>query len=218
MSEGSVFVRGDGRVCGKYTDANGKTRYLYGKNKTEVSRKLRQALKDRDEGITPGDGKVTVAAFLELWLEDMKDVVSRRTWLNHESMVRLHINPAIGTKKLAKLFPKDVHGMYRSSGLSRRVHVTLNRALKDAVTWQYIPRNPASDVKPPRELAKQEKDVLTPEQVKHLLETVRGDKLEGVYVLGALCGLRISETLAVRVEDIDLQAGTLKVERSVWRN
>jgi len=68
MSEGSVFVRGDGRCCAKYTDARGKTKYLYGKSNPEVRKKLRQALKDRDEGITPGDGKVTVAAFLDLWL------------------------------------------------------------------------------------------------------------------------------------------------------
>jgi hypothetical protein len=53
LSEGSVFVRADGRTCAKYTDAKGKTRYLYAKTKPEVRRKLRQALRDRDEGIIP---------------------------------------------------------------------------------------------------------------------------------------------------------------------
>jgi uncharacterized protein YcgL (UPF0745 family) len=47
VSEGSVFVRGDGRVCAVYKDAKGQTRYLYAKTKTEVRRKLRQALSQR---------------------------------------------------------------------------------------------------------------------------------------------------------------------------
>jgi len=224
MSEGSVFARADGRACAKYTDAKGKTRYLYGKSKPEVRRKLRQALKDRDEGVTPGDGKVTVAAFLDLWLEDMRDVVSRRTWLNHESIVRLYLKPTIGAKKLARLSSKDIHGMYKTKGANvsigrvRQIHVTLNRALKDAVSWQYIPRNPACNVKPPKEVAHQEKDVLTPEQVKQLLAACRGDRFEGVYVLGATCGLRLGEALAFRYEDIGLEVATLKIQRTLWRN
>ena len=53
MSEGSDFVHGDRRACAVYKDAKDKTRYLYARTKTEVRRKLRQALKDRDEGIVP---------------------------------------------------------------------------------------------------------------------------------------------------------------------
>ena len=43
-SEGSVFQRADGKWCAKWKDAQGKWRYLYASTKTEVRRKLRQAL------------------------------------------------------------------------------------------------------------------------------------------------------------------------------
>ena len=36
MSEGSVFMRGDGRVCAVYKDAKGMTHYLYAKTKLPV--------------------------------------------------------------------------------------------------------------------------------------------------------------------------------------
>ena len=39
MSEGSVFMRGDGRVCAVYKDAKGKTHYLYAKTKPETRRR-----------------------------------------------------------------------------------------------------------------------------------------------------------------------------------
>src|SRR5215208_669057 len=147
MSEGSVYQRKDGRWVAKYKDAHGTWRYLYRKTKAEARQALRQALKDRDEGISPN--KITVSAFLNSWLEDVRNSVSYRTWLNHEGIVRLHLNPAIGPKRLAKLSPKDIHGLYKdklTNGLSRgrvrKIHVTLNRVLKDAVLWRYINRNP----------------------------------------------------------------------------
>ena len=39
-SEGSIYKRKDGRWCGKYTDANGETRYVYAKTKAEVRTNL----------------------------------------------------------------------------------------------------------------------------------------------------------------------------------
>jgi integrase len=206
----------------KYKDIQGTWRYLYRKSKTEAKQALRQALKDRDEGISPNS--LTVGAFLDSWLDDMQDTVSHRTWLNHECIVRLHLNPTIGAMRLAKLSPKDLHNLYRakladglSRGRVRKIHVTLNRALKDAVRFRYISRNPAAEVSPPKEYQR-EIHVLTPEQVKRLLTAARGDRLEAAYVLPATVGLRQGECLALRYEDIDFKLGTLKVRRTVWRN
>jgi integrase len=112
LSEGSVFVRTDGRACAKYTNARGQTRYLYAKTKPEVRRKLRQALRDRNEGIIP-PSKMTVGVLLDEWLEDIRDDVSRRTWMTREGFVRNHIKPAIGTTKLAKLTADDAYRLYR---------------------------------------------------------------------------------------------------------
>ena len=67
------------------------------KSKGEAKKALREALKLCDEGIIP-PSKLTAAAMLDEWLEDMRDDVSRRKWLNREGFVRLHIKPTIGTK------------------------------------------------------------------------------------------------------------------------
>ncbi len=222
MSEGSVYQRRDGRWVAKYKDARGTWRYIYRKTKAEARQALRQALKDRDEGISPN--KITVSAFLDSWLEEVRNSISHRTWLNHECIVRLHLIPAIGAMRLAKLSPKDTHALYKdklaeglSRGRIRKIHVTLNRALKDAVRWRYISRNPAAEVTPPQEYQR-EMDVLSVQQVKQLLSAARDDRLEAAYVLPATVGLRQGECLALRYEDIDFDKGTLKVRRTVWRN
>jgi integrase len=222
VSEGSAFQRADGRWVAKYRNAGGRWRYVYRKSKGEARKALRQAFKDRDEGVSPSS--MTVVAFLDSWLEGMRDLVSLRTWLNHEGIVRLHLKPTIGSKRLARLTPKNVHKLYKakladglSPGRVRRIHVTLSRALKDAVRWRDLSRNVAAEVTPPKEYRRVIR-VLTPQQVKQLLDAARGDRLEAAYVLPATCGLRQGECLSLRFEDIDFARRTLKIKRTVWRN
>ena len=154
-------------------------------------------------------------------MEDRRDTVSARTWRVQESMVRNRVNPYIGDVRLCKLTPADVRSMYRSllsDGLTPstvgRVHAILKQAMRDAVRDKHIRDNSLEDVKAPKQERK-EKYVLTPEELRRLLETVRGGRFEGVFCLCSLVGLRIGEALALRCEDVDLERGTITVERTL---
>ena len=211
--EGSVYRRKDGRWVAQYRDARGKVRYVYGKSRGEAKKALRAALADRDEGYVPAD-KLTVGLYVEGWMEDRRDTVSARTWRVQDSMVRNRVNPYIGDVRLCKLTPADVRGMYRSllsDGLTPspvgRVHAILKQTMRDAVRDKHIRDNPLEDVKAPKQERK-EKHVLTPDELRRLLETVRGGRFEGVFYLCSLVGLRIGEALALRYEDVDLERGT----------
>jgi integrase len=212
MSEGSVYRRKDGKWCAKYKGTDGTWKYLYRKTKTGAKQALREALRLRDEGTAPVGNK-TVGALLDAWLQELEGTVSRRTWVNRECTMRVHLKPKLGNKRLSKLTPDDISGLYRSKlaeGLAPSYAKRLHIILKQALLAKYM-----SSVKPPKVPSK-EMEVLTKEEVLHLLETVRGDRFECVYVLGALCGLRIGECLALRWEDIDLVRGTLTVRRTLW--
>jgi integrase len=222
MSEGTVFQRSDGRWCAKYKDARGSWRYLYRKSKGEARKALRAALKDRDEGIVP-PSKMTVGVYLDEWLEDMRGTVSHRTWVTREGFVRNHIRPAIGTKKLSTLTADDAGRLYKrklAEGLAtssvKRIHELLKQGFREAVRLNYISRNPLDDVRPPKQHTR-EMEVLTLQQVRRLLGTVRGQRWEDVFVLGAACGLRIGEALSLRYEDLDLAEGTISIRRTLWK-
>jgi integrase len=222
LSEGTVFHRSDGRWCAKYKDIRGKWKYLYRKSKGEAKRALRQALKDRDEGIVP-PSKMTVGALLDEWIEDMREDVSHRTWLNREGFVRLHIKPAIANTTLANLTADDAQKLCRqktrqglASSSVRRIHELLYQALRYGVSSKYISRNPLDDVTPPKATYR-EIHVLKAEQVRRLLDTVRGNRWECVIVLGAVCALRIGEALSLRHEDVNLMEGTISIRCTLWK-
>jgi len=133
-TEGSVYQRKDGRWCAQYRDAKGKVRHLYRKSEAK------QALKDRDQGIVP-PSKMTVDALLDEWLDELKVNVSRRTWFNRESLVRVDVRTTPGDTRLSKLDAKSVRGLYRakladglSSGTVKRIHVIINQAMRHTVS------------------------------------------------------------------------------------
>ncbi len=222
-SEGCVFRRKDGKWCGKWKDASGKYRYLYRKTKAEAKTALRQALRDRDDNIVPAD-KLTLDDALDQWLDDMRDSVSLRTWTNRESLVRIHVKShSVGSRKLCKLSPEHLRSFYReklvtlSPSTVGRLHDVIKKACNEQVhEYKRLRSNPANDVKPPKNHTR-DMDVLKPEQLTRLLETVRGSRYEGIIVLGAVCALRIGEALSLRYEDIDLDAGTISIRRTLWK-
>ena len=94
------------------------------------------------------------------------------------------------------------------------IHVTLHKALKQAVNDGLVSRNVTEGVKPPQ-LRREEIRPLSPEQVKVLLEAARGDRLQALYVLAIHTGLRQGELLGLKWNDVDLEAGTLHVRRTL---
>jgi integrase len=92
------------------------------------------------------------------------------------------------------------------------VHVLLHKALKQAVDDGLLPRNVTEAVKAPRQ-SRKEILALNPEQARAFLQTTRGDRLEALYVLAIHTGLRQSELLGLKWEDVDLEDKGLSVRR-----
>jgi integrase len=179
--EGSVYRRKDGRCMGEYVDANGKKRYVSGKTKPEVRQKLRKLLEDRDAGIAHDSKGLTVERYMDRWLESIQDKVRPGTYKPYEAIVRLHIKPTLGSTKLDKLTALQLEKLYRqklNEGLSARrvryIHVTVHKALKDAVRLQLLSRNVADAAIPPRPV-KQEIEPLTQDQMRSLLDASKSD-------------------------------------------
>lgn len=222
--EGSVFTRKDGRVVGAWEDANGKTRYMTSTkmSKAEMSKAIRKKLQERDEGIAHDSEGLTVERYMERWLEAIRGNVRPGTFKPYEAIVRLHIRPTLGKTKLDKLNAMQLEKLYRQkldAGLSPRrvryIHVTIRKALKDAVRLQLLARNVADAAIPPRQV-KSEIEPLTQDQMRSLLDTSRDDKLNALYVLAITTGMRQGELIGLQWKDIELDGGTLRVNRSVY--
>jgi integrase len=223
--EGSVYRRKDGLWVGQYvikTSDGTKTKYIYSKSRKEAVDKLTKAIAERDSGLVYDCGSLTVEEYLDKWLDGIKGTVRERTWQRSEEIVRLHLVPTLGKSRLDSLNSLQVQTLYRSkldSGLSSRtvqtIHATLHKALKQAVRWQLIPRNVTEAVEPPK-ASKMEIKPLDEKQAKGLLKAARGNRSEALYVLAVTTGMRQGELLGLQWKDVDLDSGTLRVNRTIF--
>jgi integrase len=226
---GSVYPRKnrDGKIIsyrGSYFTTDGKRRYVSAKRKSDAERSLREAMTDADRGLVFDASNQTVSWYMTRWLEDFaKANLAPRTYHNYKLQIREHIIPAFGKMKLSKLDTPNIQALYTvklRDGLKpssvRYIHAVLHCALKKAVELRLIPRNPAASARPPK-IRQEEITPLDAQQARLLLEAAKDDRFECLYILSLMCGLRMGEALGLKWMDIDLEAGTLRVQRQVQR-
>jgi len=205
-----------------HTAEGPKRKYIYGKTRQEVAEELSKALSDRASGFVFDAGTLTLGRYLDSWLShSVHGSVRQRTFERYEQIARVNIKPTLGRMKLKALTPTHVRGLYQEKlddGLAPRtvqyIHTTLRKALNEAVQDGLIPRNATDAVKAPSP-AKKEINPLSPEQARAFLEMASGDRFEALYVLAIHCGLREGELLGLKWDDLDLEAGTLSVRRTL---
>ena len=221
--EGSIYRRKDGRWVGQY-EVNGKRRYVSGTTRAEVAKNLTKAIAERDAGLVFDAEGLTVGEYLARWLDTVRDTVKGDTWAGHEINVRVHLSPALGSTKLVKLNPFQVQSFYRrklddgqSPASVLKIHGTLAKAMKAAVRWRLLPLNPCDGVTPPRP-SKANVEALEVQEVKDLLRAAEGTDLYPLWVTLATTAVRIGEALALRWDDVGLDARTLRVSGTLGRD
>ena len=97
----------------------------------------------------------------------------------------------------------------------RQVH-PLSGSLRSAVRWGWLTVNPAVSTRPPP-LRHQPEPVPTPAEVQKMIRGAeREDSDMAVLItLAAITGARRGELCGLRWGDVDWDAGTLAIERSV---
>ena len=228
--EGSISKRKDGRWWGRYTvhtPSGPKQKAVYGRTRADVAAKLRKAMADIDSGMFFDAGNVTLGEYLDRWIEDCmgplvnQGRVEHSTYVRYAGIVRNHIKPTLGRKKLKDLGRVEVRRLYNSKSkeLAPRsvdyIHVTLQKALSQALKDDLIPRNVAEGERPRSSRNRKEVRALSPIQVRALLEAARGIRNEVLYAVAVHTGLRQGELLGLKWADIDLDSRRLSVRRAL---
>jgi integrase len=118
---------------------------------------------------------------------------------------------------IQKLRPVNLSEFYATllrSGLAPRtvghVHRVTHRALDQAKQWDVVKDNPAASVSPPR-VTRKEVVILQPAEAKAPLRALEGKWLYMIAAMALATGMRRNELLALRWQDVDLDAACVRV-------
>ncbi|PAE35422.1 hypothetical protein CHI06_23520 [Bacillus sp. 7884-1] len=165
---------------------------------------------------------------MDYWLDNhSKSNTAPRTHENYHYMITQHIKPILGHIKISKLQSSHLQEYYAQklsggkldgNGLSaqsvKHHHRLISKALKDAMRWEFIIRNVAAVITPPK-TKKVEMQTWDNEQVKAFLEAAKSSPYFPIYFTAINTGMRRGEVLGVRWQDIDFDNKVIYVRQSL---
>jgi integrase len=206
-------------------DATGRRRRVKrkGRTKAEVKDKLREVVDDLEAGVSAAASYTVQEAVADFLNHGMKGK-SPQTVANYRSIADHHLIPFIGAANLKKLTADELDTWLddRAEELSTRtlrlVHQILERAIRHAQARDKIRRNVASLVILPEGQEGRPSRAMTMDQAVSVLDQVgpgSQHRLAAYVVVSLLAGIRTEEARALTWAEVDLDAGTVAVCRSV---
>ncbi len=188
-------------------------------------KRAKQALRDMLTAIHKNeytiDDNQTVGDYMLSWLGQWKSQVAVTTLETYGYAVHKQIIPCLGNILLNNLKPISIQQMYDKlldQGLSpktiKNVHGVLHKALEQAVKMQFITKNSAAAVSPPRYIRK-EANTLHKPNLGEFIEAVDKSSFRVPILIALATGMRRGEVLGLRWDDVDFDRNIIIVRRSI---
>ena len=199
-------------------------------SKREAEDELAKVLGSLATGVHIDASKMLLSDFLRSeWLPAIRATIRPTTYSSYACHVETHIIPTLGRLPLKKITGANINVFYAkllargeqegertmSPSTVRRIHATLHRAMRDAVRWNKIARNPVDSADPPRALGfDREMKIWRAEELKAFLAAERDSRLYPLWLTLATTGMRRGEVLGLTWDDVDLEVGRLAVTKT----
>jgi integrase len=167
----------------------------------------------------------TVGDLLDQFLEHAGSMRRSPTTLReYQRLAEKVIRPELGRIKLSKLTVKDLDKLYAKLTARgnqpltvRHVHALIAAALHQAERWDLVDRDVSQRASPPP-LYRAEVTALHADEVRRIIAAANEVEpaLAKMLLLAALTGARRGELCALRWDDLDWEAGTLSIARSLY--
>lgn len=187
-----------------------KTMKASGRTKTEAKNKLKEILRDLDDGTVTNTPNYTVADAVNDFLRFGLAGRSEGTVKYYTSLANTHVIPDLGKRKARELSATDVDiwltskSKHLSTRTLRGIRSVLLRSLKRAQARDMVKRNVVQLCDVPQGRAGRPSKSLTLEQAIAVLKAAETSPLRAYIVLSLLIGARTEEMRALRWARVDL--------------
>lgn len=216
------------KVIGKKLDGTPVLKPFYGKTKTEAEEKANAYIEKMEKGIIETD--LSFESMMHKWLFDFlygSSSIKSSSFARYDSIYKKYIkNTEIGTIDLVKIntFQLQEYCNELSKNHTYNQIATVRSVLVTFFNWcikqEFIIKNPASNIvvkgNKANKLTKQKTavEILSNEEIKLIKNYVKETPFELLFLLDLSTGLRQGELLALNWDDIDIEKGTLKVNKA----
>jgi len=189
-------------------DADGKYVAIYAATPALLEEKILEAQELISQAAYRRDNPL-VRDYAEKWLTMQSAHVRQTTLVDYTSCVKIYIVGTIGDMYMADVRPDDVklaivEASKKSNSIYRKTQMLFKSIFQSAVESGIIDKNPCENLNPKGGKEPKGKTALTDEQMKILLESIKGLPVETFVMLGLYAGLRREESLGLKWENVFL--------------
>lgn len=213
---------------------NGRRKYASGKNKTEVSEKLRQLKRQAEDGFIQKGRSPKLADWLTHWLDStapLEDLAaskrakrhSLKTDADYRKIIKLYLPSWLGSVTLAKLQPDHLEDLYRdmaAKGLEQstiyKLHSIIRASLTLAAKRGHVPLNAAKNVvSPPQPTAAKKQAPYTRAEQQAIRTVLAESRSRARWEMALTLGPRPGEVLGLEWSHINFSERSIKIEQQV---
>jgi integrase len=182
-----------------------------GRTKTEAKAKLKEVLRDYEDGLAIAPSGYTVANAVNDWLAYGLAGVDGETVSKYTILCRTHVIPALGARKLRDLSADDVDRWLAdkaktlSTSTLQVIRSCLNRSVKRAMARDKVKRNVVELCSVPKGQPGRPSKALTLVQAEAVLNAAARTSLHAYVVVALLTGARTEELRALTWDHVDLK-------------
>ena len=164
--------------------------------------------------------------YMKHWLKMIKASVEETTYNGYNGIINGRMTDYFKNKNitLQNIKPKHIQEFYQyllEDGLSgntvKHYHANIRKALQSAMKTDIIPSNPADKVDLPK-IQEFSPQFYTSDEVKILLNSVQGTKLEIPVMIDCFYGFRRSEVIGLKWSAIDFENKTITINHIITQS
>ncbi len=181
-----------------------------GRTKTEAKNKLKELIREHDDGLAAVPRSYTVADAVTDWLDYGLTGRSSNTIETRRILANQHVIPALGARKLSELSAEDVDrwlaekAQTLSTSTLQSIRSILSRALARAQARDKVKRNVVLLCATPTGKVGRPSKALSLAEAESLLRAAEGSTMGAYVVLSLLTGARTEELRALTWTHVDL--------------
>lgn len=225
--DGGIDQRGENSWRLRYR-VNGK-RYskAFRGTLSEARKELRALIRSGDTGTHVEPDKITLGEWIDRWIAAgapgrSQKKAGRRTVERYSQLMRCHIVPTLGSRRLQQLQATEIDELYVALAAklkprtAHHVHIVLGACLGAAARKGLLMANPMARVEQvPCPGESNHGLVLDADALRKLIDGFRVSVLFPIVATAALTGARRNEILALWWTDFDPTNKTLRIERAL---
>lgn len=204
------------------------------KTKTEAIKARNKAIGQEREGIKPTPkARKTLISIFEEYCENGREDRAYRTKMKQDSIWENHLKKRFGKRfadeisvaeindYLAELYYVEGYSYQYTESFLKMFYLIFGQAYSrnylDVDIYNKLCVNKDSRIKMPKMKTEDDTDIVSfsREDLALMDKYFKGTNAETAYLLGRYCGLRINEVFGLKWMNVDLEAGTILIDRQM---